>query len=364
MTRLKALYISSYHPTLENDDLKMLTELGFDWFSTGIHLLESNSVNSIEHLRLRERLPRSKDHEELKAEFLVNNPLYYSQFRGLQYPEISLCKTFVDKFDLVIVLPIHSLEHNWDKIKHKPVVLKTCGNTYNQEMKIKKYFDQGLKIVRASETENLMKNANPATVIRQPFWIDSLPRWKDGNSKVVLSFISHFKQRRSTQPVKNYLEVVVPNFEYELYGAYAAGHKDPLVLGTLTRQQQLEKFCNCGCYFAIASGRAPLTYNIVEAMALGIPTITVGSKVGGQWSTERGFPNLYEPTSLFRNEIDCLMYDDPVKLKDMLTKVLEDSELRKVLSEKGSESVEKIFSNHVVCKSWRKFYKKEYGFQC
>lgn len=356
MTNL--LYLSSCHPTLETDDLKLLSRAGANCFTTGLLLDPSCEVTSA-HLNLRDSLTsplRYTPDQDLLLRFRELNPNYEKGYRGLDIPNPKLSREFVDKFDAVVVVHIEAMKRNWDVIKHKPIILKTCGNTYKQEAELKVYADQShMTFVRGSKNEFNMVNANPGHVIRISIDPDIYSGWT-GTEKTLLTFHSHFKERRDFPPVQNFLKII-PEFNTEIYGAFSSGNKDPLVRGTLSGAQQLERYKKCAVYFGISSGRAPITYNFLEASITGIPVVTYGPKIGSSVSTLMGYPELCEVPELIENGVTGFYSDDVVELKHFIRQLMSERELSETISKNAREKLLKEFHPDVVVKNWKTLFK-------
>jgi len=349
----RILYLSSSHPTLEVDDLKLMDSTGAEIFSTGIYLDPSNPVK-IPHLLLREGALAIKHNPELRNEFLALNPGYALGYSGLNIPRPKLSKNFVDKFDIVVVVYIQAMIDHWDILKDKPIIIKTCGNTYKTEKQLKKYADCGVIFVRGSKNEFKIPYNNGGRVIRVTIDPDYYKGWL-GKEQTLLTFHSHFKERRNFPPVQKFLQLYKA-FNTRIYGAYAKGYKDPLVLGTLNYKQQLEEYQKCAVYFNISSGRAPITYNFIEAMCVGIPVVTFGVEVSSSISIMLGYPPLCEIPELIINGKNGFYSNEVHELKDYITTLMNDRVLANNISKEARKTVTKIFSVKKSRSQWKNLF--------
>ena len=283
------------------------------------------------------------------------NPGYQQKYRGLEIPSPKLSKEFVDQFDVVMVVQIRTMKDNWDVLKHKPIILKTCGNTYNQEAELEKYARAGnIEFVRGSKNEFKMKDSNGGRVIRISCDPDLYSGWT-GEDPTLLSFHSHFMARRKFPPVKEYLKIH-PHFNTRLYGAFPKGYKDPLIIDTLSWKEQIDQFKKCAVYFMISSGRAPITYNFIEAFMMGIPVVTFGPKISSSVSVQMGFPALCEIPEIIKNEVDGFFSDDSEQLKKYVSSLMNDEELRKSISTNARKKALEMFSPENSAQDWKKLF--------
>ena len=350
---LKVLYVSGCHPVLESDDLSMLTSFNMDWFSTGIYIDPPLPVQ-LPHLSLRGNLTGNVD-QKLLSQFYSSNKNYSKGYVGLNVPTPRLTKEFVNNFDIVMIIHIKAMMDNWEDIKHKPIILKTCGNTFNTEAQLTNYAKKGnVTFVRGSKNEFKILNSNGGRVIRITADPDIYSGWT-GEDSCLLSFHSHFKQRRNLAPIRSYLKFS-SKFNTRVYGAYAAGYKDPLVISTLSWEDQIKEYKKCSAYFGISSGRAPITYNFIEAFMTGIPFITFGQQIGSSESVQQGFPALYEIPEIIENGVDGFYSDNTDELRDFLQEVMRNNNLAKNLSKNARKKALKLFSPKTVREDWRQLY--------
>lgn len=351
----RVLYISSCHPTLEADDLKLMDRTGAEVFSTGIYLDPGNPLN-IPHLMLREDSLGIKHNPQLREEFLRDNPNFASRYRGLDYPKPRLSKSFIDKFDIVVVVYVDAMVDHWDNLKHKPTIVKTCGNTHSTEKNLKTYADQGVIFVRGSKNELKIPHSNGGRVIRITVDPDYFTGW-EGSEKSLLAFHSHFKARKSLEPVKRFLKVR-ESFKdcTKIYGAYAPGHKDPLVIKTLNPREQLEQYQKCAVYFNISTPGAPITYNFIEAMCVGIPVVTFDVEVSSSLTISRGHPPMCEVPEILQNGKNGFFSDNVEDLKLYIKQLIEDRDLAERISKEGRKTVTEIFSIEKSTHEWKQLF--------
>jgi len=329
----------------------MLDALGIEWFSTGISLDTDNCIGS-GHLSIRPKLT-SELTMEYKDEFLSINPNYFKFFSGLSCPSTKLSKEFVNKFDIILSCNPRVLLDSWSLLRHKPVVLVTCGNTHSMELKLTPLVTEGLKIVRGSRSEFTINNCNQGFLI--PCFVDDrIYRNWEGTESSILSFQSHFKERRNTLPVQSYLKAT-KGLDTKVFGAYAKGNKDPLVIGTLTYEEQVKAYRKCGLYFCISNGVAPVTFNFLEALVMGVPVVCFGPKIGGSTMVDISLKSIYNQHNLIENGVDGFYSDNVEELKDYSKLLLSDKKLAREIGKSGRDRGIGTFGKNTVVNQWRDF---------
>lgn len=346
---MKLLYISSDHNILEYDDLMLFTEMGIDWFSTG-YLLNPKIPKKNEEVTVRSPINYEQDPE------LINLFEKINPNKRLVGPTI-VNKELVDKFDVVMVnhcspWPFGAII-NWPSIKHKPVIWRTyCQQQSDVELRMQPFIKEGLKVVRVSGKEQNIKHALPLTrVIRAYVDANHYFGWR-GDEKHVLSFNNFFARREFISNTKEYLEVV-KDIPHKLYGGHSDNH--PKVLGFLSWEDQKEEYRKARVYFALGSKPAALTYNLVEAMLTGTPTVTWGAKLGNWWNSP--WEGTYEASDLISNGINGFALDDLLELNATIKELMTNDSLAAKISQNGRETILKEFSKEKVKNDWTELFK-------
>lgn len=343
---VKLLYVSSWHGTLEHDELQVFHELGYDFFSTGLYLDPKNP--DIGHSQ-RNKINKDVD-VNLVDEFRRLNPNLKA------HTHVKLTKEFVDNFDLVIVghccpAPWY-IQINWEAIKHKPVIWRTyCQQDSTQEVKMQPYRDQGVYIVRVSPKERTIPGYAGDDAIIRPFVDSTVYNGWIGGTDNILTFLNFFDVRDPISNTELFLEIV-KGYNYEVYGGYNEGSK--ISKGYLTWKNMIDKYRTCGVYFALGTKPAPITYNIIEAMMCGCPVVTWGRELGStKW--HKDYHHTYEVTDLFENGIHCFYSDNKTELELYIDLLLNDKDLALEVSKKGRERVIEIFNKNKNKESWKNF---------
>lgn len=141
---MKIHYISC-HSVLEFDEVSLFTEMGHEVFSNGAYLDPKGHIS----------LPRPG----------IEGAKYYPEYVDIarRIPKTELPPELIEPFDVIFIMDgfynPQLLELNWEKMKHKKVVLRTIGQSLpDKERVFKKYKDLGMKIVRYSPAETTIKN--------------------------------------------------------------------------------------------------------------------------------------------------------------------------------------------------------------
>ena len=352
---MKVLYLSAMHGVMEYDNCITFEELGFDWFSTGIY---NNPNHPIDYPGLNIRKPINKVVDtQAFDEFFLNNPNYYSQFVGLNRPEIKVSRKLVDMFDVVFCTYFKHIINNWENLKHKPIIWRTSGSINEpMEREMKPYVDNGnIYPVRFSEQELLSPISNGGTVIRN-FVDENLYNSWGGNVLEILTFQSWFTQRRTLKINDFYLKHIYnkSNYSCRLYGAYV-GAKDPISLGSVSWDKQRDLYRNCRVYFYIGSPVGVVAYNYMEAMMTGCPVVTFGPGVGG-YHLQSINKVLHEPSEFIDNGVNGFYSDNPLELKSIINSLMTNNSLSKKVSQEARKSALKRFSKSKGIQAWKDFF--------
>lgn len=353
---MKLLYLDCCHPVLSYDNCITFEELGIDWFCTGVYM---NPKKPLSFLNIRTAINREVD-ENLLNLFLYANPHYFKGFVGLTRPTPILTAGFVNNFDVIFSTSYKYIISNWEVIKHKPIIWRTSGAINEaMEKEMSSFCKKGnIFPVRFSNQELLSPYSNGGHVIRN-FADESIYLGWTGTDAKVLSFQSWFTQRRKLPINKFYLSSIYPQFNCKLYGAFT-GAKDPISMGTLDWKNQIEEYKKSRVYFYIGSPVGVVAYNYIEAMMVGCPIVTVGSKIGGYNLTSKSLV-LHEPSEFIENEIDGFYSDNPSKVREYIQLLLDDYNLALCVSKKARAKALNMFSKKKAITEWRNFFNETFN---
>lgn len=346
---MKLLYVSSWHGTLEHDELILFTELGIEWFSTGLYLDPQKPMG--DHSP-RTALKNTVD-TSLKDEFLRSNPDHRI------YTTPILTKEFVDKFDIILIehcspTLLNPLHANWNNIKHKPVIWRTYAQQNGPlEFETQQYRAQGLKLVRISPKErNILNYAGDDAIIRAFIDDNEYSNWT-GEEPIVLTFNNMFSRRtlHSNTPIYMRIRNKMKPVPFELYGC---DNEDTRIsLGKLTWEQVKDKYRKARVYFALGSKPASLTYNLVEAMMTGCPVVTWGPALGNL--RKPGWPDTYEAHEIIQHGKDGFWSDNELEIESYIRMLLKDDSLAQKISANARKKAQSIFAKEKIKNDWAQF---------
>jgi hypothetical protein len=344
---MKLLYISSYHATLDYDDLSLFTEMGIDWFSTGAYLDPKNPKFTGSWSR-----PAIQKDVDLKllTDFLTLNPFHR------QYSNILLTKQFVDNFDVILCnfsfCNQTTLDDIWEACKHKTVIFRTYSQQFSDfEHKLSQYRSQGLKLVRGSRRESTIGNYAGEDAIIRCYVDESKYIGWIGTSPTVVTFSNDFSARLNHvnfECYRLYCKYIKPNCPCHLFG------RDTEVVGGkgfISDEEQVKQYRENMVYFNIGSPPATVTYNFLEAWATGIPVVTFGSKLGNGV----GF-NTHEPPHLITKGKDGFFSDDINELVEFIHYLLNNKKEAEAIGAAGRLRCIKEFSKQSVKDEWQSFF--------
>jgi len=347
---MRLLYVSSYHPTLEYNDLKLFTEMGINWFSTGIYANPKNPLKQLPWMNLN--ITKEID-DKILSDFYQLNPSHK------QYGIINLNSDFVNQFDVVLCSFSFPRQDCLDLIYSHCGNVPVCFLTYSQqfapfELKLQKYQKDGVYLIRGSPRESTIGNYAGHDAIIRCYVDEDIHTDYVGGEKNVLSFSNDFPPRINAPNFncyRHYYRYIKPNLPCTLYGnqsEFAGG------LGTVPFDQLVSKYKTCGCYFSIGSPPATVTYNFLEAWMTGTPIVAFGPKIGNGVDLAT-----HEVPYLVQNGIDGFWSDDTIELLNTCTTLLNNPDLCKKVGEAGRNKCKQIFSKKVVKEQWLTFFREK-----
>lgn len=347
---MKILYFSC-HETLEHDELKVLDSLGHQVFSIGhyidprspLHATKEGALDIKFDPNLLEKFKRYHDYEKIKKEF---GDITIKDVLNVYYKRAH--REFVKEFDAIVIAHFEeNLTINWESIKNKPVVLRLIGQPQT-------HFSQHLSKVKTaaySETEKYISRIHNFDSIIYPYVdTDYYKDWTDGGD-YVLTVNKWFRKRGDHSAWDTYLRVtsgfnrIVGGFENEDID-FAVGGLSPAEIQKLRREAPV--------YFSTCTKPGPFTYSFIEALSTGIPMVSIGPKLGSR------DPN--NPTFLAHKFIEQgesgFWSDNENELKDYIRMLMNDSNLRRKVSQGGRASAIKNFSFESNQKKWKEILEK------
>lgn len=364
---MRLLYFSSYHSTLESNDLTLFNEMGIKWFSTGFYIqprLPWIGHNIVHSMNI------DPDPEMIKEFMAINKmgvPLPGNRIHpGYGYLNpVLINKNMIDQFDAVYISHCCPYEFfirdNWevlkDVVKNKPVFYRTYSQQTGQhELELQQYRKAGLLILRNAPTErNIPNYAGDDAIIRGYVDDNDYHSW-NGNDKMVLTFNNNYGGRTyySNTPAYERVRAHLRNNKFELYGG--DNDKVALSLGCLSLEGQKQKYRDARVYFGLGSKPASSTYNNFEAMITGCPIVTWGPKMGNFWG-HPGYGPTYEMHQIIENGKDGLCSDSEQVIIDFIKKCLNDLDYARAIGQAGREKMISLVGKQAVRNAWSDFFK-------
>lgn len=345
---MKSILYLSCHEVLEENEVRLFHELGYDIFSPGAYVCPENRGDG----HLRPDITGLK----YKQEFIDAYNKLAGSMPGKDIKD-HLSKEFVDLFDIVIVMHIpHWISNNWEVMKHKRVIWRTIGqSTIHIEKMMQHYVSQGLEIVRYSPKEAAIPEyAGAHGLIR--FYVDhnAFSNW-NGNKERVITFAQDMQQRDQACNFTFFNQVTQP-FNRALFGSKSEnlefGH------GKVSFEQLKQEMRDNRVYFYTGTHPASYTLNFMEALTTGIPIVAIG-KVYGNATYFPGMTDLYEIPDLITNGVNGFVSDDITQLRQYITTLLNDHDYAKSISIKGRELGLQHFNKDMIKNAWKYYLLQE-----
>jgi hypothetical protein len=324
------------HSIEEHDQVKLLSELGYDVFSIGGYIDPAHP-----HDPKRPALPDAPFHPELKA--VVDGQ---HAIDNLDAAKRHIPDALIDWADTIIV---HHYEHTWlvpqwDRIKHKRVIWRTVGQSVDgNEAMMAPLHRQGLEIIRYSPKERFIPNfAGEDALIR--FWKDP-DEWGGwtGETPVVINFTQHLRQR---EPYTNwrFWDEATRDLQRLAMGPGSEVIGGP---GEVSYDGMKQALRDARVYLYTGTQPASYTLGLIEAMMTGIPVVSIGP------SWMRVFP--YGPDLFEGHEIASIGYDEPLDAQDVLADCLIDMSVARGMSEFQRRRAIELFGKETIAAQWKAY---------
>jgi glycosyltransferase involved in cell wall biosynthesis len=348
---MRLLYISSWHTTQEFDDLTIFTELGIDWFSTGIYLNPEDPVpygNKILRTTINKKIDPS-----LLEEFLKLNPKRYF------FCPPNITKHFIQNFDVIFCNFSYMYPNVIELLtkcvdNYSPIIYRTYGHQSEEiELKLQELRKiYKILLIRNSPTESSIKSYSGHDAIIRGYVDENIyNNWKC-TIQSSLTFANDFNARIYHKNYSNYrvfLKDIKPFIQNNLYG-----HGNGIVKSNnpVLWNEQLQLYKSHAVYFSLNSPPANFPYSFIEALMTGIPIVTIGTELGNAPGR-----NSYEASSLITNGVNGFYSDKPDELKVMVTTLILDQNLGKKIGEEGRKLALTYFSKEKIKNQWFDFFK-------
>jgi len=327
------------HSIAEYDDLRMLTDLGFDVFSIGAY---TDPVNPSDDKRPALDVPYYSDLAALcdrqREKHADDDAAYVIDWaKGDLHPDL------VEWADAIIVhhFPERWIGGQWEKLKRKRVIWRTCGQSA-PDGSLERYMSrfEDLEIVRYSPNERVIPGyAGEDALIRFGKYPSDYGPWT-GTNVAVGNITQHMAQRGDACGYKEWTAIThgLPTMPAGP-GSEALGG-----LGTLDYQEMLGYLSGLRAYLYTGTHPASYTLGLMEAMLSGIPV------VAPVWDTGDAIQDaLYEAPSMLPRK--------PVReaIPQYLRALLTDQSMARRHGEEGRQAALELFDVAVVGPQWKAF---------
>lgn len=332
--KLKILYISC-HEVLEHDEVQLLTELGHDVFS-----LNGAYMDPAGHITLLRPGVDAQHHQELIDE-------------AQTFPRTEIPSSFMDKFDLTIVMHIPDIiTRNWKVFKGRKVIWRTIGQSVpTTESMLSNARNTGLKIVRYSPTEERIPGFIGAdAVIRFYKDPEEFYDWRGSDLKAV-NFTQSLLGRRYFCGYDTLL-AMGSGFPFKVYGP---GNEDlgEWNGGRLSYSLMKGQLRDSRVYLYAGTWPASYTLSFMEAMMTGIPIVSAGKEL---WKhKDNPGLDLFEVPEIIENGVTGFVSDDIPTLRSYIKVLLENPVIATKVGKAGRQKAIELFSKSNIKEQWRIF---------
>ena len=325
------------HSIEEHDQLKLLSELGYDVFSIGGYINPGAP-----HDPKRPALPEVPYHPELQA---VVDGLGTDD--NLRYAKEHIPDAILDWADVVIC---HHYEHtwlvpDWQRLRPKRVIWRTVGQSVEgNERMMAPLRKDGLEIVRYSPKErNIPGYAGEDALIR--FYKDPAEYggWT-GDEPIVINITQHLAQRH---PYTNYefWERATQGLPHRALGPGSEAIGGP---GELTYDTMLLALRKARAYLYTGTQPASYTLGLIEAMMTGIPVVSIGPA----WMQIFPYgPDLFEGHEL----ADTAGTDDAIQARMLVEGLLDHPDIARDVSKRQRARAIELFGKDTIAAQWRDY---------
>jgi hypothetical protein len=363
----KRVLLLASHAVAEYDDLRMFTDLGFDCFAPGGY-----EVPGTEGEGIRPPLPDAPHHPDLVVRLQEVRAERGEPGPAIDWGKAALHDDIIDWADVIIVhhFPEQWIAGQWDRIKHKRVIWRTCGQSNRN---LEEFMGQfvGLEIVRYSPAERRYFGdtfAGQSALIRFGKYPDDYGPWT-GEWPGVINITQHMAQRGDACGYGFWQEATrglarpigaddgpPPPFALPLGpGSDAIGGP-----GSLSYSEMLDWLRWARVYLYTGTRPASYTLGLIEAMLSGVPIISIGARA---WGDSWGGEDLFEAASAWhgigKTAPSILPFDatfeDPAKARNAICTLLDYPDKAATISKGQRARAIELFDVATVGAQWREF---------
>lgn len=345
---MKVLLLTA-HDVAEHDDLRMLTDLGYDTFSIGAY---TDPTKPASRMRPALDVPTHPDleaacieqrerHEGEAMERLIDDEIHHI----VDWAKADLHPKVLDWADVIIChhYLIPWVWNQWDRLREKRVIWRTCGQS-NARLEERMHGLEGLQIVRYSPREEagfsrLGVYAGADDLIRFGKYPDDWQGWT-GEDKVVGNLTQNMAGRNEFCGYPFWQEVTA---DLPTQPAGLDSEVLPNGLGGLEYDDMRAYLRRIRAHLYTGTQPASYTLSLIEAMMTGVPTVSIGPE--HMW-----MPDLFEG-----HDIAGMWSDSAPVAAALLRTILDDDEMAQQLSDATRRRALELFDIATVGPQWRSF---------
>lgn len=283
------------HDIAEYDDLRMLTDLGYDVFSIGAYTDPANHLGGLRPPLDVPAYPELAALCEIQRQKHANDPMTMHVGRvDVNVVDWAKADLHLELIDWADVLICHHYEEawlvgQWDRIRHKRVIWRTCGQSdARKEEVMGRLHDDGLQIVRYSPKEQVAFTrlgvfAGQDALIRFGKYPSDYGPWI-GDDPVVGNVTQNMAGRGQFCGLYWYLEATR---DLPCKPAGPESERLPGGIGALPYEEMLAYLTHIRAYIYTGTQPASYTLGLMEAMLAGVPVVSIGPE-------EMWVPDLFE----------------------------------------------------------------------
>jgi len=358
------LLLLASHAVAEFDDLRMFTDLGYDCFAPGGFEVPGAAGEGI-----RPPLPEAPSHPDLVARLQEVRAERGEPGPAIDWGKARLHDDIIDWADAIIVhhFPEQWIVGQWDRIRHKRVIWRTCGQSDARlELVMEPLHRQGLQIVRYSPAEqryfeSVGHFAGQDALIRFGKYPADYGPWTGnwvlepkGQLTDGQPFVTNVTQDMIARGDACGLSFWRAATEGLPVCPMGKGSKELGGLGEVPYDHMVRVLAGARAYCYVGTTPASYTLALIEAMLSGVPVISIGPSA---WS---GPDALFEggelvafnhPTQGYVND----GYNKPAAARDALGLLLDEPELARFVSSQQRQRAIDLFDVAKVGPQWQAF---------
>lgn len=336
---LKIVYMSC-HEVLEADELRLLTDLGYECYSLGAYTNPYGDEG-----RKRPGIPA-----------MPYDPHWIEL--STRYGKDNLHPEMLDGMDVVIVMHVPEwIKNNWPLFdqfikRGGRVIWRSIGQSVSYiEQTMRMFVANGLEIVRYSPAErNIPAYAGENAMIRFAKDPDEYQGWGWGGGDVV-NFTQSIAQR-GTHCGWDVVSAMAERIPVKLYGPGNEGIS--FSGGLVSYEDQKRVYREAGVYLYTGTHPASYTLGFIEAWMTGTPVVAVGPIRGNPHGS--GYAqDTYEVHDLIDHNLTGFIADDLGDMEGHIRDLLRDQGLAEDISRRARAEAVAQFGIKAIGAEWQAF---------